>query len=76
MWLIGAVVGLESLMVARAVAPGWAWAWWAFLALWLLMGLIGLVVIAARVAYGRLTGARPGLAPPAPRVKVEAKEDD
>jgi len=55
---------LAALMDARRIAPGWAWAWWTFLGLWILAGVVVAIAAAVRVVLSR---ASPAARPPAPQ---------
>lgn len=63
-WILGVACTLEALMTARAVAPAWAWLWWSFLGLWLVVGMVVTIVALVRVAAGKAGQAvmRPGAA--------------
>lgn len=54
-WTLGVICTLAALMNAYAIAPGWVWVFWSWLALWVVAGLV--VVIAAAV---RVIALRPG----------------
>ena len=64
MWILGVIVTLGDLMIARHVAPAWVWVWWAWLGLWGLAGLVVLIAALVRVvSSGR---GRPAPLAPAP----------
>lgn len=69
-WTLGVICTLHALAVAYAIAPRWVWVFWAWLALWLVAGLVVVVAAAVRL-LARGSGRPTGLAsapqrPPAP----------
>lgn len=63
-WILGVLVTLGDLMIARNVAPAWVWVWWVWLGLWVLVG--GVVLIAALVRAAATAGGRGVPRVPAP----------
>jgi len=55
-WILGVMVTLHALMVARALVPAWAWVWWVFLGLWVWVGLIVFVMALVRVGTAGMAG--------------------
>lgn len=75
-WILGVECTLAALMDAYTWRPGWAWAWWVFLGLWMFAGLVVLVVATVGAVTRRPGAAGPGLVPLRPAPKVQAKGEE
>jgi hypothetical protein len=64
-WILGVICTLHALMTARAIAPAWAWVFWVWMGLWLVVGVVVLVAALVRAAAGSPRGA--ALRAPAPQ---------
>jgi hypothetical protein len=57
-WILGVICTLHALMSARAIAPAWAWVFYVWLGLWVLVGAVVLIAALVRAAAtGRPTSA-------------------
>lgn len=51
-WILGVICTLHALMTARAIAPAWAWVFWAWMGLWFVVGAVVLIAALVRAAAG------------------------
>lgn len=75
-WILGVICTLHALMTARAIAPGWAWVFWCWLVLWVLVGGVVLIAALVRVVASGRGRAAPRMPAPlsAPGARVQGGE--
>jgi hypothetical protein len=75
-WILGVICTLHALMTARAIAPAWAWVFYVWLGLWVLVGAVVLIAALVRAAAtGRPTSAPRVSAPlSAPTARTQGGE--
>lgn len=75
-WILGVIVTLGDLMIARHVAPAWVWVWWLWLGLWLLVGAVVLIAALVRVVASGRGGSAPRVPAPlsAPGARAQGGE--
>jgi hypothetical protein len=56
-WILGVICTLHALMTARAIAPAWAWVFYVWLGLWVLVGAVVLIAALVRAAAGSPRGS-------------------
>lgn len=76
-WILGVICTLHALMTARAIAPAWAWVFWCWLGLWVLVGGVVLIAALVRVVASGRGRSAPRMPAPlsAPRVRAEGGTD-
>ena len=70
-WILGVICTLHALMTARAIAPAWAWVFYVWLGLWVLVGAVVLIAALVRAAAG--SPPRAALRAPASQVAPIAR---